>query len=135
MVSAPLWPLVLYFVAVVVLLSAIIVLSSILGESHKERTTSEPYESGMMLTGSAGRRFDVNFYLMAVFFVIFDLEAAFIFGWAIAFRQVGWSGYIEIVVFIAILLAALVYLWRVGALDVRGKRTESEPGTLRKLSR
>jgi NADH-quinone oxidoreductase subunit A len=104
------------------LLAIIVALSSILGERHRERPTGEPYESGMVITGSARRRFDVNFYLMAVFFVIFDLEAAFIFGWAVAFRQSGWSGYIEITVFIAILLAALVYLWKEGALDVGGKR-------------
>jgi NADH-quinone oxidoreductase subunit A len=121
--SAPLWPLVLYFVAVVVLLATVIGLSSILGERHRERTTGEPYESGMMLTGSARRRFDVNFYLMAVFFVVFDLEMAFIVGWAVAFRQSGWTGYAEITVFVLILLAALVYLWKEGALDVGGKRT------------
>ena len=87
----------------------------------------------MMLTGSARRRFDVNFYLIAVFFVIFDLETAFIIGWAIALRQVGWSGYVEIVVFIGILLAALVYLWRVGALDVRGREPESSARRRRDL--
>jgi NADH-quinone oxidoreductase subunit A len=130
-VGAPLWPLAFYFVAVVVLLATIIGLSALLGESHRERTTAEPYESGMMLTGSARRRFDVNFYLMAVFFVIFDLETAFIIGWAIALRQVGWSGYVEVVVFIAILLAALVYLWRVGALEVRGKGPDREPNRMR----
>jgi NADH-quinone oxidoreductase subunit A len=128
--SAPLWPLVLYFIAVIVLLSAITGVSSILGERHSERATGEPYESGMVPTGSARRRFDVNFYLMAVFFVIFDLETAFIIAWAAAWRQAGWSGYVEIVVFIAILMAALVYLWRVGALNVLGKGPGSEPRRL-----
>jgi NADH-quinone oxidoreductase subunit A len=122
--SAPLWPLVVYFVAVVVLLATVIGLSSILGERHRERTTGEAYESGMMPTGSARRRFDVNFYLMAVFFVVFDLEMAFIVGWAVAFRQSGWTGFIEVTVFVLILLAALVYLWKEGALDAGGKRTE-----------
>ena len=58
-----------------------------------------------------------KFYLVAMFFVIFDLEAVFIFAWAIAARELGWAGYCEILVFIAILLAALAYLWRLGALD------------------
>jgi NADH-quinone oxidoreductase subunit A len=59
----------------------------------------------------------VRFYLVAVLFVIFDLEAVFIFAWAVAARQAGWAGYIEILVFIGVLAAALAYLWRVGALD------------------
>lgn len=112
----------LYFMAVIGLMALVIGLSSVLGERHRERTTGEPYESGMVVTGSARRRFDVNFYLMAVFFVIFDLEAAYIFAWAVAFRQAGWSGYIEIAVFILILLAALAYLWKEGALDLAAKR-------------
>ncbi len=63
-------------------------------------------------------RLDVRFYLIAVFFVIFDLEAVFIFGWAVGVRELGWAGYTSIVVFIGVLLAALVYLWRAGALDL-----------------
>jgi NADH-quinone oxidoreductase subunit A len=119
--TTPLWPLLLYFLVVVLLLAIVLALSHFLGESHRERTTGEPYESGIMLTGSTGKSPDVRFYLMAVFFVIFDLEAAFIIGWAVAFRENGWSGYIEIVVFIGVLLATLVYLWRVGALDVAAR--------------
>jgi NADH-quinone oxidoreductase subunit A len=58
-----------------------------------------------------------KFYLIAVFFVIFDVEAMFLFAWAIAFRELGWAGYIEAIIFIAVLGAALAYLWRLGALD------------------
>jgi NADH-quinone oxidoreductase subunit A len=113
-----LWPLVLYFFAVVTLLGAIILISSVLGETHRERTTGEPYESGMKLTGTAEVRVNVAFYLIAVFFVIFDLEALFVFAWAVVFREVGWLGYAEMAVFVGILLAGLAYLWRIGALDV-----------------
>jgi NADH-quinone oxidoreductase subunit A len=60
-----------------------------------------------------------KFYLVAMFFVIFDLEAVFIFAWAIAVRETGWNGYAEAMLFITVLLATLVYLWRVGALDWR----------------
>jgi NADH-quinone oxidoreductase subunit A len=62
-------------------------------------------------------RFPAHFYLVAMLFVIFDLEAVFIFSWAIALRESGWAGYIEILIFIGILVAALIYLWRVGALE------------------
>ncbi len=111
------WPILVYFAAVLILVSGMMGLSYILGQRHRERATGQPYESGMITTGSARLRFDVKFYLNAMFFVIFDLEAAFIFAWAIAFRQVGWAGYIEIIVFIGILIAALIYLWKLGALD------------------
>jgi NADH-quinone oxidoreductase subunit A len=112
-----LWPLVLYFVLVILVAAGMLGISYVLGERHKERATGEPYESGILATGSARIRLSAKFYMVAMFFVIFDLEAVFIFSWAIAWRELGWVGYAEVVVFIVILLAALVYLWRLGALD------------------
>ena len=112
-----LWPLAVYFVLVIILAAGMIGVSYFLGERHQEKAAGEPYESGITTTGSARLRLSAKFYLVAIFFVIFDLEAAFIFAWAIAFRELGWIGYAEIVVFIVILLAALAYLWREGALD------------------
>lgn len=109
--------LVVYFGAVLVLVAAMIVLGWALGQRHGTRATRVPFESGIVPVGTARVRFPAQFYLVAMFFVIFDLEAVFVYAWAIAAREVGWAGYIEIVVFIAILFAALVYLWRVGALD------------------
>ena len=112
-----LWPLLLYFAAVLVLVAGMLGLSYVLGERHEEKATGEPYESGIPPTGSARLRFDVKFYLIAMFFVVFDLEAAFLFAWAIAFRELGWLGYVEVLIFVGVLLVALIYLWRVGALD------------------
>ena len=71
----------------------------------------------MISTGSARVRFAAKFYLMAMFFVIFDLEAAFVYAYAIAFRELGWTGYMEILAFIGILMGALFYVWRLGALE------------------
>jgi NADH-quinone oxidoreductase subunit A len=113
-----LWPLAFYFFVIVALVGLMIGLPRLLGERHRERTTIEPYESGSPIIGSARLRFDVRFYLIAVFFVIFDLEAVFVFGWAVGVRELGWTGYTAIAAFIGVLLAALVYLWRVGALDL-----------------
>jgi NADH-quinone oxidoreductase subunit A len=112
-----LWSLVIYAILILLLVSAVMVLSYLLGERHHERATGEAYESGMVPTGTARQRIPVKYYLIALFFVIFDLESAFIYVWAISFRQTGWAGYLEVVVFIGILLATLVYLWRSGALD------------------
>jgi NADH-quinone oxidoreductase subunit A len=111
------WPLILYFGVAIILVGGMLGLSYILGERHREKATGEPYESGMPPTGSARLRFDVKFYMIAMFFVIFDLEAAFLFGWVIAARELGWTGYAEVLVFVGILLVALIYLWRAGALD------------------
>ena len=121
--TSPLWPLAVYFAAVLILVVAMMALSHVLGQRHTQRATGQPYESGILVTGSARLRLDVKYYLVAMFFVIFDLETVFIVAWAIAFRELGWAGYVEILVFIAVLFAALIYLWRLGALDwnTRGK--------------
>ena len=100
-----LWPLALYFFSAIALVIIMIGLWYLLGESHKERTTSDPYESGMVVSGSAHVRFNAPFYLIAVFFVIFDLETLFVISWAVAVRELGWTGYIEILVFIAVLFS------------------------------
>ena len=94
-----------------------LILSWFLGQRHRSRETGEPYESGVAPTGSARLRLSANFYLVAMFFVIFDLETAFIVAWAVATREVGWPGYIGVLCFIAVLTAALLYEWRLGALD------------------
>jgi NADH-quinone oxidoreductase subunit A len=112
-----LWPLAVYFFTTVLIVGGMIFLSYVLGQRHKERATGEPYESGIVSTGTAHIRFDVKFYLVAMFFVIFDLEAVFIFAWAVSLKEAGWAGYIEMLFFIGILVAALVYVWRLGGLD------------------
>jgi len=102
-----------------------IILSHVLGQQHSEHATGSPYEAGIVSEGSAEVRFSIKFYLIAMFFVVFDLEAVFIFSWAIAVREVGWTGYLEILFFTVILVATLAYLWRLGALDW-GPRTQRE---------
>jgi NADH-quinone oxidoreductase subunit A len=117
-----LWPLAIYLAIVLALVVAMLGLSFVLGQRHHERATDSPYESGILSQGSARVRLPAQFYLVAMFFVIFDLEAVFLFAWAIAVREAGWAGYSVAFVFIAVLLATLVYLWRVGALDWRQGR-------------
>ena len=94
-----------------------IILSYFLGERHSEPETGDVWESGVEPTGTARLSISAKFYLVAMFFVIFDLETIFIVAWAIGMRQLGWAGYIEILIFIVVLLVALIYLWRLGALD------------------
>ncbi len=92
-------------------------LSYILGERHQEKTTDEPYESGIPPTGDARLRFSPGFYILAMFFVIFDLEAVFIILWAISSRESGSLGYFGVFVFIVLLIILLIYELRIGALN------------------
>ena len=114
-----LWPLAAYLVIVTALVVAMLGLSFVLGQRHDNRQTGSPYESGILSQGSARVRLSAKFYLVAMLFVIFDLEAVFIFAWAIVVREAGWAGYSEALAFITVLIATLFYLWRVGALDWR----------------
>jgi NADH-quinone oxidoreductase subunit A len=111
------WPLVAYVGLAVAAVAALTALSSILGPRHQEQATGEPFESGIVHLGSGRLRFPVHFYLVAMLFVIFDLETVFIFAWAVAAREAGWAGYVEILIFVGLLGAGLAYLWRIGALD------------------
>jgi len=100
-----------------VVIAGMMLASFLLGQRHAQQSTGEPYESGIASEGSAHIRFSAKFYLTAVFFVIFDLEAAFLFAWSVAALALGWPAFWEATVFVGILVAALVYLWRIGALD------------------
>ena len=112
-----LWPFVIFFFAVLLVPAGMIVVSHLLGQRHSEHATGSPYEAGIVSEGSAEVRFSIKFYLIAMFFVVFDLEAVFIVSWAVAAREVGWAGYLEILFFTIILVVTLAYLWRLGALD------------------
>jgi NADH-quinone oxidoreductase subunit A len=111
------WPFLVYTAAALTIVGVMIGLSYVLGERHKGKTTGETYESGIPPTGNARIRFSSHFYLIAMFFVIFDLDAAFIMAWAVSFRELGLAGYLGILVFILILIAVLVYELAIGALN------------------
>jgi len=112
------WPLVLYMASVIALVLLIIGLSHIAGpKTRMRRATGEPFEAGIVPVGGTEHTISVEFYLVAMFFVIFDLETVFIFAWAIAFHELSWTGFWAILIFIVILVAALVYEWKSGALD------------------
>ena len=122
-------PFLVYSLGVVAVLALSLTLAWLLGSRTRHRpATDQPFESGIVPVGSASElRLSVEFYLIAMFFVIFDLETIFIFAWAVAFYDVGWYGYLGCAVFIGVLLAALVYEWRTGALDWGVKRRKRPP--------
>ena len=115
--NIPFWPFIVFALIVISLIGIMIGLSYFLGEHHKGKTTDEPFESGIPPTGDARLRFSSGFYLIAMFFVIFDLDAAFIMLWAVSFREAGRTGYFGILIFIGLLIVLLIYELSIGALD------------------
>lgn len=116
-VIAEYWAIGLFVFAVLALCAFMIGASMLLGGRSRGRSKDIPFESGVVGTGSARQRFSVKFYLVAMLFVIFDIEAVFLFAWAVSVREVGWVGFWGAAIFIFVLLAGLLYDSRVGALD------------------
>ncbi len=112
-----LWPLIVYGLAVLGLVVLMLTLSHLLGQRRRGRAIDEPFESGIVSVGSGRLRLSVAYFIIAILFVIFDLEVVFLYAWAVAFESVGVAGFVEALIFILVLLAALIYLWRDGALD------------------
>ena len=94
-----------------------IVLSSVLGPHKPSPEKLAPYECGMPPVGSAHERMSVKFYLVAMIFLLFDIEVAFLYPWAMALRELGWPGFVQVVLFMLLLLTGYIYVWRKGALD------------------
>ena len=118
------WAFAIYVVAAIAICLTMIGLAAVLGGRAWGRAKNKPFESGVESVGSARLRFSAKFYLVAMFFVIFDVEALYLFAWAISVREVGWVGFIEASVFIVLLLVGLIYLARIGALDWAPKKKQ-----------
>jgi NADH-quinone oxidoreductase subunit A len=111
------WSFAVYLLGVGALCVFMLGASYLLGGRDWGRAKNDPFESGVVSSGGARMRLSAKFYLVAMFFVIFDVEALFLYAWAVSVRESGWLGFIEVAIFIGVLLAGLVYLWRIGALD------------------
>jgi NADH-quinone oxidoreductase subunit A len=110
-------PLLLYLLLAMTLSGVILLLSTAVGWRRPSRVKNQPYECGMTPTGDAREPFSVKFYLVAMVFILFDVEAIFLYPWAFIFRQLGWFGFVEMLLYIMILLVGYFYLWKKGALD------------------
>lgn len=122
MLADNLLPLTIYFGGVLALTCTMLGGSYLLGQRHRAKAAEEAFESGIVPAGDVHIRFSVQFYLLAIFFVIFDMESVFLFAWAVALQEAGWPGFIEALIFVAVLIVALMYLWLIGALDWRTTR-------------
>jgi len=117
--EAGVFSLFVYAILVAAFIASQLFLAAWVGEKKKSAEKSRPYECGIIPTGSARFRYPVPFYLVAIFFLIFDVEGAFIFTWAVVYKDVGFAGYVQMSFFIILLLVGLFYVWKHGGLDWR----------------
>ena len=110
-------PIGLQLAAAALLGAVMLGLSTLLGNPRKSRTDLTPYECGVDLLEPSGKRYTVRFYMVAMLFILFDIEAAFLYPWATVFRDLGLTGFVEMAAFIGVLLIGFLYCWRRGALD------------------
>ncbi|RLM15449.1 NADH-quinone oxidoreductase subunit A [Gibbsiella quercinecans] len=126
------WAFAVFLVVAIGLCGLMLLGAFFLGGRARARAKNTPYESGIDSVGSARLRLSAKFYLVAMFFVIFDVEALYLYAWSVSIRESGWLGFVEATIFILVLLAGLFYLVRIGALDwtpTRSKR-QVKPGTI-----
>ncbi|AWH89804.1 MULTISPECIES: NADH-quinone oxidoreductase subunit A [Limnobaculum] len=120
------WAFAVFIVIALGLCAFMLTAAYFLGGRARARTKNTPYESGIDAVGSARLRLSAKFYLVAMFFVIFDVEALYLFAWSVSVRESGWIGFIEAAIFIFVLLAGLFYLVRIGALDWTPQRSKRQ---------
>jgi NADH-quinone oxidoreductase subunit A len=109
--------LVIFGLLILALIGLLLFIAAWIGEKKPGVEKARAYESGIIPTGDARLHYPVPFYLVAIFFLLFDVEGAFIFSWAIAWEQLGWAGWLQISFFIAVLILGLVYIWVKGGLE------------------
>ncbi|MBS1833922.1 MAG: NADH-quinone oxidoreductase subunit A [Acidobacteria bacterium] len=111
------FPVLVMAVIAAVMAASLTILSSVLGKRSKSPQKDTPYECGMAPTGDARDRFSVKFYLVAMVFILLDIEAVFLYPWAVVYRQLKWFAFFEMLLFIALVLVGYFYIWKKGALD------------------
>jgi len=110
-------PIAILFIVAIAICFLMLILGVIFGPRRKSFRKASPYESGMMPIGPGTRRMPIRFYLVAVLFILFDVEVIFFYPWAVTFRALGLFGFIEMLIFVGILLVGYIYIWKKGALE------------------
>ncbi len=115
------WPVLLQAVIAMAVAAGMIGISYLLGHKVRNRVKDMPYECGITPTGNARGRFSVKFYLVGMLFILFDIEAIFLYPWAVVYRELKMFAFFEMLIFIALVLAGFFYIWKKGALDWSGE--------------
>jgi NADH-quinone oxidoreductase subunit A len=121
------FPVLVQVAIAIVVAAALVAISFLLGKRVRNRVKDSPYESGIAPTGTARERFSVKFYLVAIVFILFDIEAVFLYPWAVVYRELKLFGFFEMIVFVVLILSGFFYIWRKGALDWSRETTEGSP--------
>ena len=114
------FPIVVQVVIAAVLAAALNAISYIFGKKVRNRVKDMPYESGIVPTGDARQRFSVKFYLVAMLFILFDIEAIFLYPWVVVYRELKMVAFVEMLIFVVLILSGFLYIWKKGALDWSG---------------
>ena len=115
------FPVLLQAVIAMVIAGALITISFLLGKKVRNQVKDVPYECGIAPTGSARERFSVKFYLVGMLFIVFDIETVFLFPWVVVYREFKMAAFVEMLIFVALVLAGFIYIWKKGALDWSGE--------------
>lgn len=110
-------PVLIHLIVVAAIGFVILGLSAWVGAKRPSRVKLSPYECGIPPVGDARARFSVNFYLVAMLFILFDVEVVFLYPWAVVYKSLKWAGFVEMFIYIAILFSGYIYIWKKGALD------------------
>src|SRR5580698_338324 len=111
------FPILVQAIIAMVLAAALITISYVFGQRVRNRVKDMPYESGIVPTGDARQRFSVKFYLVGMLFILFDIEAIFLYPWAVVYRELKMVAFVEMLVFVILILSGFFYIWKKGALD------------------
>ena len=111
------FPVLLQALIAMALAAGLLTVSYLLGKRVRNRVKDIPYESGMIPTGDARERFSVKFYLVGMLFILFDIEAIFLYPWVVVYRELKMFGFVEMLIFVVLILSGFFYIWKKGALD------------------
>jgi NADH-quinone oxidoreductase subunit A len=126
------FPVLLQALIAMTIAGALLLISFLLGKKVRNRVKDMPYECGIPPTGSARERFSVKFYLVGMLFIVFDIEAVFLYPWVVVYRDLKMAAFVEMLIFIALVLGGFFYVWKKGALDWSGEDTTLEKRPVRR---
>src|SRR6266702_611269 len=119
------FPVLVQAIVAMSLAAGLLSVSFLLGKRVRNRIKDMPYESGIVPTGDARQRFSVKFYLVAMLFILFDIEAIFLYPWVVVYRELKMLAFVEMLVFVILILSGFFYIWKKGALDWSGSDLSS----------
>src|SRR5580658_5912594 len=126
-------PVLLQATLAAIIAAALVALSYVIGHRVKNRVKDMPYECGIAPTGDARQRFSVKFYLVAMLFILFDIEAIFLYPWAVVYKQLKMFAFVEMLIFVILILAGFFFIWKKGVLDWAHSQRDLPPAGVHEM--